>query len=115
MKQLLFLSAFLLLMPPLFSQTTEETYPKTLWCPNDTFEMKFSNYPKYFAYSVSKAGKSSPGTDASLGLYTTIYYGKDSIRLNYHNRVPYGQVFFINLESPAGKTRLRIHYNEFSC
>jgi hypothetical protein len=115
MKPTLFILFLFLLPKPVRSQTVEETYPKTLWCPNDTFVMKFSNYPKSFAYSVSKADKSSPGTDASMGLYTTIYYGRDSIRLYYHNHVPYAHVFFVNLESPTGKTRLRIHYNEFSC
>jgi hypothetical protein len=115
MKCLLFFLTFLFLLQPLVSQTVEETYPKTLWCPNDTFEMKFSNYPKYFPYSVSKADGSSPGTDANMNLYTTIYYGKDSIRLSYHNRVPYAHIFFVNLESPAGKTQLRIHYNDLTC
>ena len=112
MKQLLFLLACLILMQPLEAQTVEETYSKTLWCPNDTFVLKFSNYHKYFPYSVSRADKSSPGSNAEMDGYVSIYYGKDSVRLNYHNHAPYAHIFYVDLASPLGKTRLRIHLNE---
>lgn len=92
-------------------QTVEETYPKTLWCSNDTFVLKFKEFPKLFPYKVSREDKISPGTDANLNEYATIYYGNDSLRLNYNNKLPYQHNFYINFESPKGKTTLRFHFN----
>lgn len=108
------LLALLLLGQTGLSQTKEETYPKTIWCPNDTFYLKFSDYPKLFPYRVSREDNESPGTDASPGLYTTIFFGKDSIRLYYTNKLPYAQIFYVHFESPKGKTTLRFHYNDLT-
>ncbi|MDJ1496060.1 DUF4932 domain-containing protein [Cytophagaceae bacterium DM2B3-1] len=95
-------------------QTVEETYPKTLWCPNDTFILKFKGYEKLFPFKVSRTDKGSPGTNGGPGEYFTIYYGKDSLRLNYHNKLPYAHIIYIPFESPKGKTTLRFHYNELA-
>lgn len=95
-----------------FGQTVEETYHKTLWCPNDTFVLKYKNYPKIFPYKVSREDKGSPGTDAKLNEYVTIYYASDSLRINYNNNIPYQHNIYINFESPKGKTTLRFHFNE---
>lgn len=101
----------LLLSTVSLGQTVEETYPKTLWCPNDTFVLKYKHFPKLFPYKVSREDKTSPGTDANMNEYATIYYGNDSIRLNYNNKLPYQHNFYINFESPKGKTTLRFHFN----
>lgn len=92
-------------------QHVEETHPKTLWCPNDTFSIKYMEYPELDRYAAS-TNKISPGTDARPGEYVTIYYGIDSIRLNYHNKLPYAHNIYINFESPKGKSTLRFHFND---
>ncbi|MFL5742152.1 MAG: DUF4932 domain-containing protein [Flavisolibacter sp.] len=97
-----------------FCQTVTETYPKTLWCPNDSFILTFKDYPKAFPFRVSREENESPGTDARPNEYATIYYGKDSIRLNYDNKLPYAHIIFINFESPKGKTTLRFHFNDIA-
>lgn len=95
-------------------QTSEETYPKTLWCESDTFFLSFKGYDKKYPQSVSAKAQSDNGTDATMDDYAILYYGKDSVKINYHNRVPYGQNIYFNLESPKGKTRFRFHFNEIS-
>jgi hypothetical protein len=95
-----------------FGQDIEETYPKTYWCPNDSFAIKFKNYPDLTFFEVSRKDNGSPGTDASPGDYVTIYYGSDSLVLNYHNKIPYAQITYINFASPKGKTTLRFHFND---
>ena len=95
-----------------FSQTVEETYPKTLWCPNDTFTIRFKGGDKLFPYTASRKDNISPGTDGSLGEYVVFYYGKDSLRLDYHNKLPYAHIIYLNFESPKGKTKLRFHFND---
>jgi hypothetical protein len=102
---------FLLVAQLSFGQTIEETYKKTLWSANDTFLLKFSNGVTLYPYEIS-SNKVSPGTDASPGLYATIYHGKDSLRLSYHNQLPYAHIIYVNLESPKGKNTLRLHFNE---
>lgn len=97
-----------------FTQTVEETYPKTLWCPNDSFGIRYETYPRIDYYTCSRTNKSSPGTDASPGNYVTFYYGKDSLRVNYHNKIPYAHIIFLNFESPKGKTTLRFHFNDIT-
>ena len=105
---------FFLAAQAAWGQTVEETYPATLWCPNDSFVIKFKNYPKEFPYKVSREDKGSPGTDAKPNEYATIYYGNDSLRLNYHNKLPYAHIIYINFQSPKGKTTLRFHFNDIA-
>jgi hypothetical protein len=112
MRQLIFLIILLRFSNTLFGQTVEETIPGTFWCPNDTFVMKYKGWDKLFPYKVSRTDKQSPGTDGAPDEYTTIYYGTDSIRLTYHNRIPYAHIIFVNFASPKGKTTLRFHYND---
>jgi hypothetical protein len=95
-----------------YSQTVEETYPKTLWCPNDTFVLKFKDFARLIPFKVSSADTVGPGTDARLDEYAVIYYGSDSLRLNYHNKLPYAHIIWINLQSPKRKTVLRFHFND---
>ncbi len=96
------------------AQTVEETFPQTLFCPNDTVLLKYKDFPKYFPYRVSRTDKVSPGTDASPDLYIRLYYGKDSVQINYHNHLPYAHIIYVNLESPKGKTVLRLHFNDLA-
>lgn len=103
--------AFLHMATTVLGQHVEETYPKTLWCSNDTFTIKYKNYPVISSYAVS-TNKISPGTDSKLNEYATIYYGNDSLRLNYHNKLPYAHIIYINFASPKGKTTLRFHFND---
>jgi hypothetical protein len=92
------------------AQSIETTYPKTLWSENDSFRVKFSYLPYIIPFKISETDTADMGTDGATGLYATIFYGKDSIRLDYHN-FPYGQKHWIHLESPAGKTVYRLHFN----
>lgn len=96
------------------SQHVEETYPKTLWCPNDTFALKFENNPNISYFTVSRRDKGSPGTNAGPNAYVMLYYGYDSLRLQYHNKLPYAHIIYINFESPKGKTTLRFHFNDLA-
>jgi hypothetical protein len=114
MKASFFLFAFLMATRTALGQTVEETYPKTLWCPNDTFLLAHKGSTKAYPFKVSREDKGSPGTDARPDEYATLYYGKDSLRLNYHNKLPYAHIIYVNFESPKGKTTLRFHFNEVS-
>jgi len=114
MRQLLLFCLLLILTTAANGQTVEETYPKTLWCPNDTFTLVHKGSAKAYPFKVSREDKGSPGTDARLDEYATIYYGKDSLRLNYHNKLPYAHIIYVNFESPKGKTTLRFHYNDIA-
>jgi hypothetical protein len=101
-----------LLTATVFGQTVEEKYPKTIFCQNDTFLIKYWKYPiPLDTFKVSRADKSSPGFDANLNAYATIYFNNDSLRLNYNNKFPYQHNYYVNFESPKGKTTLRFHFN----
>jgi hypothetical protein len=111
----LFLFFFLLTVTgAALGQTVEETYPKTIWCPNDTFLLRHKDFPKKHPFKVSREDNGSPGTNAKLDDYVMIYYGKDSLQLNYHNKIPYAHIIYINFQSPKGKTTLRFHFNEMA-
>jgi hypothetical protein len=103
--------ALLFLTQTLLAQTVEETYPKTLWCPNDTFAIRYKGFSDLDYYTASRKDKISPGTDAALDEYVTFYFGKDSLRINYNNRLPYQHNIYLNFASPKGKTTLRFHFN----
>lgn len=94
-----------------FGQDVEETFPKTLWCPDDIFLIKYKNDPVGDTFHVSRKDRNSPGINPELNDYVTFCYGKDSIRLRYHNNIPYAHIFYVNFESPKGKTTLRFHFN----
>jgi len=108
--RLLSLIIFLLAIHNVQGQTVTETHPKTLWCPDDTVRIGFSGYPHKYSYQVS-TNKVSPGTDGGPDKYINLFYGKDSIRLNYHNRLPYAHIIYVNLASPKGQSTLRLHFN----
>jgi hypothetical protein len=114
MRLSLLLVGFLATTTTAFSQTVEETLSGSFWCPNDSFAIVFKGYPDPSYYAVSK-NKVSPGTDAAPNNYATIYYGSDSLRLNYHNKLPYAHIIYVNFTSPKGKTKLRFHFNDLSC
>lgn len=97
-----------------FGQTVEETYPKAIFCENDLFAIKYGDFPSLDTFKVSRTDKISPGFDASLNAYAIIYFNNDSLRLNYNNKLPYQHNFYINFESPKGKTTLRFHFNSVS-
>lgn len=115
MRQLSFSLLFFILTQSSFGQDIEETYPKTLWCPNDTFVIKYKGFPQLSYFTVSRKDKISPGTDAAPNNYVTIFFGNDSLRLNYHNKIPYAQITYLNFASPKGKTTLRFHFNDLLC
>lgn len=94
-----------------FGQTVEEKYPKTFFCNNDLFVIKYWKYSGLDTFKVSRTDESSPGFDANLNAYATIYFNNDSLRLNYNNKFPYQHNFYVNFESPKGKTTLRFHFN----
>ncbi len=106
--------AFVLLMLNKISigQTVEETYPKTLWCSNDSFAIKFKGFSQLSYFTVSRKDKISPGMDAATNQYATIYFDNDSLQLNYNNNLPYQHNIYINFASPKGKTTLRFHFNQ---
>ena len=108
----LLLVSLLVVAQASYSQFVEETYPKTLWSPNDSFFIRYKDYPGLDTFLVSRKKNISPGTDAAPGYYATFLYGKDSVRINYHNHLPYGHVIYLNFESPKGKTTLRFHFND---
>src|SRR5687767_563222 len=112
MRKIIFALIPLAICKICIGQTFEETYPKTLWCPNDTFAIKFKNHPQLYYYTASRKDKISPGTDASPNEYATIYFGNDSLRLNYNNHLPYQHNIYINFASSLGKTTLRFHFNQ---
>jgi hypothetical protein len=111
MRRVILLAILAIATQNLFGQNVEETYPTEYWCPNDTFILKFKDYPKLFYYTASRKDKGSPGTDANLDEYFILYYGQDSIKVNYHNKLPYAHVIYFNFASPKGKTTFRFHYN----
>lgn len=111
MRKLLSVAVWLLAVTPAFSQHIEDTLSAVYWCPNDTFQLRFKDDPGLTVFTVSRKDKVSPGTDAYPGEYAVLYYGNDSLRLNYHNHLPYAHNIYINFASPKGKTTLRFHFN----
>lgn len=111
MRTVQFVFTFLSLRILAIGQTVEETYPKTLWCPNDTFAIRYKGFSELDYFTASRKDRISPGTDAALNEYVTFYFGADSLRLNYNNRLPYQHNIYINFASPKGKTTLRFHFN----
>lgn len=90
---------------------TEFVHPKTLWSPNDTFSVRFSNLP--FApsvFQISSRDTADMGTDGAVGLKAILYFGKDSLVIPYKN-LPNWQVHYILIQSPKGKTIYRLHFN----
>jgi Domain of unknown function (DUF4932) len=94
------------------AQYMETTWKDTLWCPNDTFYMRFDQGTRRNPYPVGVDKPVSPGTDAYPGSYFTLYNGKDSMVVRYINRLPYAQVDYVWFRSPKGLTRYRFHFNE---
>jgi hypothetical protein len=89
----------------------ERKYPKTLMASNDSFAVRFSNFPSYApSFRVSENDTTDMGTDGGVGLYAMIYFGHDSTRINYQN-LPFDEVYFINIHSPKGNTVYRLHFN----
>lgn len=111
MKPFLLTFLFLYIIVTSHGQTVDETYPKTLWCPNDTFLLKYYTNSGVDTFTVSRKDNISPGDDAMLNIYAIIYYGKDSVKIRYNNRLPYQHNIYVKLESPKGKTTLRFHFN----
>jgi hypothetical protein len=93
-----------------FGQFVEEKYSETLWATNDTFAVKFSYTNYRMPFQVSKKDTVGVGGDGALNLNATIYYGKDSAIFNYNN-LPFGQAYWIPIQSPKGKTLYRLHFN----
>ena len=94
----------------ILAQSIESTYPKTLSSQDDSFRIKFSNLSVVIPFKISETDTTDMGTDGATGLYAIIFYGKDSIRVDYHN-LPYGQKHWIHLKSPKGKTVYELHFN----
>lgn len=114
MRLFLLSFALFIVIKTSLGQTVEETYPKTIWCPNDTFFIRHNSFSKLIPFKVSREDNGSPGTNGGPGEYVMIYYGKDSLRLNYHNKLPYAHIIYINFQSPKGKTTLRFHFNDLA-
>ena len=90
---------------------TEFVHTKTLWSPNDTFAVRFSNsLSTPWTFQISKSDTTDVGTNGGVGLKATIYFGKDSLVIPYKN-LPNWQVHFIPIQSPKGKTVYRLHFN----
>jgi len=111
MRKLLLLTALLFALTPVFSQHIEDTLSTVYWCPNDTFKIRFKDEPKLSIFTASRKDKISPGTDAYPGEYVVFYFGNDSLKVNYHNNLPYAHNIYLNFASPKGKTTLRFHFN----
>ncbi len=111
MRKLLLLTVLSFITTVSFSQHVEDTLPTTYWCPNDTFKLRFKDAPDLTVFTASRTDKMSPGTDAYPDEYAVLYYGNDSLRLNYHNNLPYQHNIYVNFASPKGKTTLRFHFN----
>jgi len=110
MRHILMLATFLALQNFMYGQT-EFVHTKTLWSPNDTFAVRFSNsLSNPWAFQISKRDTTDMGTDGGVGLKATIYFGKDSLVIPYKN-LPNWQVHFIPIQSPKGKTMYRLHFN----
>jgi len=109
------LSILTIIINPIFGQSTvEKKYPKTLWTSNDSFAVRFSNFPSFVSsFRVSEKDTTDMGTDGATGLYAMIYFGKDSIRITYQN-LPLDEINWINIKSPKGKTVYRLHFNRIN-
>jgi hypothetical protein len=106
------MSSALLTGPSAFSQggPRELVYPVTLKTSSDSFTVRFSNYPEKITMPVLINDTVDMGTNGADGLVATVYLGKDSVAIPYCN-LPYFEVYWINIESPRGKTVYRLHFN----
>ena len=93
-----------------FAQASEKNYPKTLKVPGDSFSVKFSSYSHIIPMKFGNRDTVDMGTDGTMGMTATVYYGKDSITIPYKN-LPYAQVHYIPIQSPNRKIIYRLHFN----
>lgn len=75
-------------------------YPKTLKVTSDTIFYRWNYLPKL--YSAVLNDTINTGTDGSIGIVGTIYFGKDSVVVPYKN-LPNRQITYFNIERPDGK------------
>ncbi|HTD98435.1 MAG TPA: DUF4932 domain-containing protein [Mucilaginibacter sp.] len=92
------------------AQVYQTSYPKTLVSPGPVY-VRFSTAPD--KYPIEQKGRDTIdiGTDGNIGLYAFVYYGKDSIRINY-TKLPYKQVTYFPIQTPAGKAVLKLRFSD---
>jgi hypothetical protein len=95
-----------------YEQTVINKYPTVLWSANDSFSIRFSNFPAFETFfKISSKDSINYGGDGATELYATIYLGKDSL-LFYYKNLPYRQEHWITFQSPKGKCLFKLHFNE---
>ncbi len=110
-----FVALLLLLAIQSSAQTgpIEKIYPKTLVTQEDSFSVKFRNYPRKRTLPILPNDTVDMGTNGARGLTATIYYGRDSLVIPYKN-LPFFEVYWIPIRSPKGTTNYRLHFNNIT-
>lgn len=94
-------------------QGIEKAFPTTIKSPTDSFSVKFSNSRNKYSFKIGESDTVDMGTDGAPGMFAVIYYGKDSLKIPYSNP-PYFNISYIPIQSTAGKSIYRLHFNSSS-
>jgi len=101
MKRLYIALLFLIAIHAASAQDLITHYPKTLKVTSDSIHYRWNYFSKVFKAAL-KNDTVNTGSDGSIGLVGTVYYGKDSVIVPYTN-LPNRQITYFNIEKPDGK------------
>lgn len=104
------LTCFFLLAPfRLCAQETYDVYPKVLYCPDDSFAVKWNSEAPH-KYPVADFNHNF-NFGAVPGASGTLYFGKDSVHIKYKNKVPAGQYTFFIMKGLQYEQLIRIGFD----
>ena len=92
-----------------FGQEKYETYPKNLVVYNDSFALRWGN--ESIGKYILKSDSVNFNNGALAGAYVTLYYNNDSIKVEYKNKLPYGQYTYFNFINNSKKKTIRLGFD----
>jgi hypothetical protein len=110
LTSLIFLLTILLGTKSVHAQELVHTYSKTLYSPTDSFAVRFSYSSDKIYLGFKDKDTVDMGGDGAIGLYATIFHGRDSVNIPYSN-LPYTEAYWIHLSSPKSNTVYHLHFN----
>lgn len=90
------------------AQDTYHTYPQNIAIGSDSIAIRWSNggVNKY-----ELKDKHNFNNDAVPGAYLVLYFENDSIRIDYENKIPYGQYTYINFIQNGNRKTIRLGFD----
>ncbi|MBL7748282.1 MAG: DUF4932 domain-containing protein, partial [Chitinophagaceae bacterium] len=92
-----------------FGQEKFQTHPETLIISNDSITLRWGNIgvDKYWLRGDSMNYNSG----AVPGAFFVLFYKNDSVRVEYNNKIPYGQYTYFNLTNNQKKWTIRLGFD----